>query len=121
MQLVRELKASGHYIIITTSRLMQVCGAMAPSTGLQVPPALFGATGTGPSSSDALSILTSSARTRVRLPARPTQECGGNVGAVVAACGNVTLRTLEALQIPYDEIHFGQPFAHVYVITLPSM
>ena len=65
VQLVRELKASGHYIIITTSRLMQ--------------------------------------------------ECGGNVGAVVAACGNVTLRTLEILQIPYDEIHFGQPFAHVYV------
>ena len=65
IQLVRELKASGHYIIISTSRLMQ--------------------------------------------------ECGGNVGAVVAACGNVTLRTLEALQIPYDEIHFGQPFAHVYV------
>ena len=65
VQLVRELKASGHHIIISTSRRMQ--------------------------------------------------ECGGNVGAVVAACGTQTLNTLEALQIPYDEIHFGQPFAHVYV------
>lgn len=65
VQLVRELHAAGHHIIITTSRLMQ--------------------------------------------------ECGGNVGAVVAACGNQTLRVLESLNIPFDEIHFGQPFAHVYV------
>ena len=42
---------------------------------------------------------------------RLMQECSGNVGAVVARCGNQTLATLEALQIPYDEIHFGQPFA----------
>ena len=26
-----------------------------------------------------------------------------------------TLRMLEELKIPYDEIHFGQPYAHVYV------
>ena len=37
------------------------------------------------------------------------------MGAVVAACGNQTLRMLEELDIPYDEIHFGQPYAHVYV------
>jgi len=65
IQLVRELKAAGHYIIIASSRGMQ--------------------------------------------------EYGGNVGAVVAACGPQTLRTLQSLEIPYDEIHFGQPFAHVYV------
>jgi len=46
---------------------------------------------------------------------RLMHEMGGNVGAVVAACGNQTLSMLAALQIPYDEIHFGQPFAHVYV------
>ena len=51
---VRELQASGHYIIITTSRLME--------------------------------------------------EHGGNVNAVIAACGNVTLGTLADLEIPYDEI-----------------
>ncbi len=47
---MRELKASGHYVIITTSRLMQ--------------------------------------------------ECGGNVGAVIASCGNATLKSLADLQAP---------------------
>ncbi len=58
VQLVRELHASGHHIIITTSRMMQ--------------------------------------------------EKGGNIGAVVAAIGNQTLRMLEEFKIPYNEIHFGQ-------------
>lgn len=63
--LVRELKLFGHYIIITTSRLMS--------------------------------------------------EHSGNVNAVIAACGNVTLQTLAELDIPYDEIHFGQPHADLYI------
>ena len=46
---------------------------------------------------------------------RLMQEKNGNVGAVVAAIGNMTLQKLEELNIPYDEIHFGQPYAHVYV------
>ena len=33
----------------------------------------------------------------------------GNVGQVIAACGNATLKTLADLNIPYDEIHFGRP------------
>ena len=65
IQLVRELKEAGHFIIISTSRLMQ--------------------------------------------------ECGGNVGAVIAKCGHQTLTTLASLNIPYDEIHFGQPAADLYV------
>jgi hypothetical protein len=65
IQLVRELKASGHYIIISTSRLML--------------------------------------------------EMRGNVGAVIAACGNSTLKSMEDLNIPYDEIHFGQPNADLYI------
>ena len=32
----------------------------------------------------------------------------GNVGAVIASGGHQTL-TLASLNIPYDEIHFGQP------------
>jgi len=63
--LVRELKEAGHFIIISTSRLMQ--------------------------------------------------ECGGNVGAVIAKCGHQTLTTLASLNIPYDEIHFGQPAADLYI------
>ena len=46
---------------------------------------------------------------------RMMQEKGGNIGAVVAACGPETMRMLEQFNIPYDEIHFGKPFAHVYV------
>lgn len=65
IQLVRELKAAGHYIIVTTSRLML--------------------------------------------------DLNGNVGAVIAACGNVTLQSMAKLDIPYDEIHFGQPNADLYV------
>ena len=42
---------------------------------------------------------------------RLMRECGGNVGAVIAACGHETLKTLAKLEIPYDEIHFGQPCA----------
>lgn len=65
IQLVRELHASGHYIIISTSRLML--------------------------------------------------ELNGNVGAVIAACGNQTMTSMAALHIPYDEIHFGQPNADLYI------
>jgi len=65
VQLVRELKQSGHHIIISTCRGMQ--------------------------------------------------EHGGNVGAVIAACGHQTLQTLKDLDIPYDEIHFGQPYADLYI------
>ena len=39
----------------------------------------------------------------------------GNIGSVLAACGAQTLTTLKEFRIPYDEIHFGQPYAHVYV------
>ncbi|KAL1521269.1 hypothetical protein AB1Y20_020938 [Prymnesium parvum] len=46
---------------------------------------------------------------------RLMRETGGNVGVVIATCGHETLRMLEQFKIPYDEIHFGQPFAHVYV------
>ena len=46
---------------------------------------------------------------------RMMHETGGNVGVVIATCGHDTLRMLEQFKIPYDEIHFGQPFAHVYV------
>ena len=65
VQLVRELKQSGHHIIISTCRGMQ--------------------------------------------------QHGGNVGAVIAACGHQTLQTLKDLDIPYDEIHFGQPYADLYI------
>lgn len=50
--------------------------------------------------------------------ARRMRTHGGNVGAVVADIGKVTLDTLERFGIPYDEIHFGKPYAHFYVDDL---
>ncbi|KAJ3219085.1 hypothetical protein HDU67_002741 [Dinochytrium kinnereticum] len=68
IQLVRKLKAAGHYIIIQTARRMQ------------------------------------------------THH--GNVGAVIKDIGKVTLDQLEKFGVPYDEINFGKPHAHIYVDDL---
>jgi len=65
IQLVRELHAAGHYIIIQTARRMK------------------------------------------------THK--GNVGAVIADIGQITLETLVKFDIPYDELLFGKPYADVYV------
>lgn len=42
-----------------------------------------------------------------------TQEA--NLGKVIKNIGKITLDWLEQHQIPYDEIHFGKPNAHVYI------
>ena len=68
IQLVRELHAAGHYIIIQTARRMKTHN--------------------------------------------------GNVGAVIADTGLVTLQTLARFAIPYDELLFGKPYADVYVDDL---
>ena len=47
--------------------------------------------------------------------ARHMKTCQGNVGAVVARQGLVTLEWLERHNIEYDEIHFGKPHAQVYI------
>ena len=47
--------------------------------------------------------------------ARRMQTHGGNVGRVLADIGLITLQTLQDLDIPYDEIYFGKPFADLYV------
>jgi capsule biosynthesis phosphatase len=47
--------------------------------------------------------------------ARHMKTTGGNVGAAVARKGLVTLEWLERHGIPYDEIHFGKPHAHLYI------
>lgn len=39
----------------------------------------------------------------------------GNVAAVIADIGKLTIETLEKFQIPYDEIIFGKPHADVYI------
>ena len=42
-----------------------------------------------------------------------TQE--GNLGKVMKNIGKVTLDWLEKYDIPYDEIYFGKPNAHIYI------
>jgi DevC protein len=42
----------------------------------------------------------------------------GNVGAIVADIGRITLDTLDKFDIPYDEIHFGKPYANFYIDDL---
>ena len=44
----------------------------------------------------------------------------GNVGQVIAACGNATLKTLADLNIPYDEIHFGRPQVNADALQHPT-
>lgn len=47
--------------------------------------------------------------------ARHMKTCAGNLGQVVARVGRVTLDWLERHGVPYDEIHFGKPWADVYI------
>jgi len=47
--------------------------------------------------------------------ARHMKTCDGDVGKVIARIGQKTLNWLEKHQIPYDEIHFGKPWADIYI------
>ena len=50
--------------------------------------------------------------------ARRMRTHQGNVGAIIADVGKVTLNTLDKFDIPYDEIHFGKPYANFYIDDL---
>lgn len=47
--------------------------------------------------------------------ARHCKTSNGNVGLILARQGLITLQWLERHGIPFDEIHFGKPFADVYI------
>lgn len=47
--------------------------------------------------------------------ARHMKTCEGNVARVVAKVGAITLDWLARHGVPYDEIHFGKPWADVYI------
>lgn len=47
--------------------------------------------------------------------ARHMKTCEGNTGKVLARVGQLTLDWLENYDIPYDEIHFGKPYADIYI------
>jgi capsule biosynthesis phosphatase len=47
--------------------------------------------------------------------ARNMETQQSNVGKVIKNIGLVTLGWLEKYDIPYDEIYFGKPNAHIYI------
>lgn len=47
--------------------------------------------------------------------ARRMKTHGANTGKVIADIGKVTLDWLAKYDIPYDEIYFGKPWAHIYI------
>jgi hypothetical protein len=50
--------------------------------------------------------------------ARRMKTHNGNVGKIIADIGEITLNSLKKFEIPYDEIHFGKPYANFYVDDL---
>ncbi|KYK62110.1 capsule biosynthesis phosphatase [Drechmeria coniospora] len=50
--------------------------------------------------------------------ARRMKTHNGNVGRVVADIGSITYAQLDRYEIPFHEIHFGKPYADVYIDDL---
>lgn len=50
--------------------------------------------------------------------ARRMRTHGGNVGAIIADIGEITMNTLKKFDIPYNELFFGKPYAHFYIDDL---
>ena len=67
---------------------------------------------------DYLKFLKSQGAYIIIYTARRMKTHKGNVGAIVADIGQITIQTLEKFEIPYDEIFFGKPHAHFYVDDL---
>lgn len=68
-----------------------------------------------PGAVDAVRKLKESGHVIVIYTARHMKTCGGDVGKVIARQGRVTLDWLAKHGIEYDEIHFGKPWADVYI------
>ena len=47
--------------------------------------------------------------------ARHMKTCSGDVGKVLRRVGRITLEWLDINAIEYDEIHFGKPWAEIYI------
>ena len=47
--------------------------------------------------------------------ARHMKTCNANPGLTIARIGKITLEWLERHNIEYDEIHFGKPWADIYI------
>ena len=47
--------------------------------------------------------------------ARHMKTCNGNSALTISKIGKITLDWLESNDIPYHEIHFGKPWADIYI------
>lgn len=64
---------------------------------------------------EAIKALRKSGHEVIIYTARHMKTCGGDIGKVIARQGAVTLEWLAKHGIEFDEIHFGKPWADVYV------
>ena len=64
---------------------------------------------------DFLKYLRNFGHTIIIYTARRMKTHCGNMGGAMADIGKITFDTLEKLDIPYDEIYFGKPYANVYI------
>ena len=67
---------------------------------------------------DFLKLLHTLGNAIIIYTARRMKTHKGNVGAIVADVGKITLDTLDKFDIPYDEIYFGKPYADFYIDDL---
>ena len=65
-----------------------------------------------------LKYLKSFGHTIIIYTARRMRTHTGHVGKIMADIGIITFETLKKFDIPYDEIYFGKPYAHVYIDDL---
>jgi len=65
-----------------------------------------------------LKYLKSFGHTIIIYTARRMKTYDGNVGKCISNIGKITFETLDKFDIPYDEIYFGKPHAHIYIDDL---
>jgi len=65
-----------------------------------------------------LKNLKKNGHTIIVYTARRMRTHKGNVGKVVEDVGEITIQTLNKLNIPYDELYFGKPYGHFYIDDL---
>jgi len=71
-----------------------------------------------PGAREALSELRSRGAYIIIYTARRMRTHNGDVGRVIEEIGDLTRSWLQQHGIPYDEIVFGKPYAHVYIDDL---
>ncbi|MBA3538035.1 MAG: capsular biosynthesis protein [Deltaproteobacteria bacterium] len=68
-----------------------------------------------PGAVEKLRALRAAGHVIILFTARHMKTCEGNVGLAIARIGPMTLAWLTRHNVEYDEIHFGKPWADVYI------